>query len=459
MTFKFSPGQHVHIVGIGGFGMSAIARVLLESGYRITGSDQQKSELAADLERAGSTIYIGHDAEHISRADVVLASSAIPDDNPELHAAQNHNIPVLRRREAIGSLTANYRTIAIAGTHGKTTTTALLSHVMKAAGLDPTVIAGGVIKSLGSNAYVGTSDFFVIEADEYGGMFLGLNPEIGVVTNLEYDHPDFFPTIDYLRIAFKRFVDHIDPDGLLVAGIDSPMTQRLVDGRNWLDLPVTTYAIHQEAAWRAHNIQKLSSGIQRLTVVCHDTLLGTTDIPLIGQHNVQNALAVIAVSDYLGISFESISAALATFEGTGRRSEIMGIINDITIVNDYAHHPTAIRMQLEAWSNSDGRLWAIWQPHTYNRLRALAAEFAAAFDHADYVLVTDVYSVREDYTPGLSASDMPAYIKHPHVRYTGSLEHTAEILLDEVRSGDTVVIMSAGDAPRIGHLVLEKMAI
>lgn len=461
MDFKLSPHQHVHIVGIGGFGMSAIARVLLESGYRVTGSDEKANHLTDSLQKSGATVYIDHHANNIRGANVILASSAIADSNPELQAATAQNIPVLRRRDTIGFVTANYRTLAVSGTHGKTTTTALLTHVLAEAGLDPTTIVGGVMKDLGSNARVGQGEFFVIEADEYGGMFLGLHPEIAIITNIEYDHPDQFPTMESLVQAFNDFTDCIKPDGILVAGIDSAPVAAIAEARQWLSLPTITYGLaHEEAQWFATRLEMTETGQMRFEVRYENVELGSAELNLAGAHNVQNALAVIAVANQLGISFSTITDALATFAGTERRAEILGTVNGITIISDYAHHPTAIRANLQAWTNRPGQLWAVWQPHTYNRLRALADEFAHAFSDADHVIVTDVYSVRETVTPGLAPADLVARIQqagHHDARYCGGFEQVATLLAREVQPGDTVLIFSAGDAPQIAHFLLDLL--
>lgn len=431
--------------------MSAIARVLLETGYRVSGSDQQANSLTIGLDEAGARVYIGHRAENVGPdVAVILASSAIPTNNPEIEAALKRGIPVLHRREAIGALTALYRTLAVAGTHGKTTTTALLCHVLTEAGFDPTAIVGGVMNDMGTNARVGRSQWFVIEADEYGEMFLGLRPEIAIINNIEHDHPDQFPTLEALIDAFQCFISQTQ--GAVVAGIDSPSVARLVENHP----SVITYSLYNQTAdWVADNIQSPRHGVTTFDLYHTGRPLVTVELSLMGHHNVENALAVIATATSIGVPLSATQAALSTFRGTARRSEVMGQVAGVMVVNDYAHHPTAIRFTLEAWRGSQGQLWAIWQPHTYNRLRALAEEFMQAFGAADHVLITDVYSVREDPTPGLSAPDLAERMQHPNVRYSGGFEETAILLAHEVKADDCVVILSAGDAPRIGERLLE----
>ncbi|MCD4685408.1 MAG: UDP-N-acetylmuramate--L-alanine ligase [Anaerolineae bacterium] len=462
-----TPGQHVHIVGVGGFGMSAIARVLLQMGYPISGSDMRANDFTRALATLGATIYQGHTAEHIAGADVVLATSAATDDNPEIAAARAAGLPVLRRRDMLGALTAHKTCIAIAGTHGKTTTTAMLAHVLIEAGHDPSYIVGGVMANTGTNAHYGQGDHFVIEADEYDRMFLGLNPQIAIVTNVEHDHVDCFLTPEIFRAAFEEFIARLPQNGLLIVCADDSGARALGQARAEIGGAVVLYGVGEGVlpytpAWRANDLTPTAEGGVAFTIQLGDQELGRARLPQPGQHNVQNALAVITVADHLGVPFEQIAAALATFGGTGRRAEVMGQANGVTVINDYAHHPTEIRVTLNAFAQRPGlrKLWAVWQPHTYGRLRQFADEFAAAFTAADHVLITDVYSVREQVTPGLDAADMAARIKSGaprDVRYTGTLDATADALAGEVQPGDVVVLLSAGNAPRIGTRLLERL--
>lgn len=453
--------MHYHIIGIGGFGMSAIARVLLQRGHIVSGSDMRSNAITTALIAEGCRVFVGHNARHIIGVDIVLASSAIPPENPEIVTAQAANIPVYDRRSAMSLLTEGFRTLAVAGTHGKTTTTALLTHVLAANGRDPSAIIGGVMQDTGSNARVGQSDLFVIEADEYGEMFLGLSPEIAVINNIEHDHPDQFANLDEMQAVFHQFADRIIPHGILIAGIDSPPVAALAENRQWRGLPVVTYSLtNEEADWFADNIIAMPNGSIQFTVHFANTQLGNATLPLLGTHNVQNALAVCAVADKLGLPSTDIIDALATFPGTQRRSEIMAQIGDVTIVNDYAHHPTAVRTTLAGWRHVAQRLWAVWEPHTYTRMRALAPEFVQSFMDADHVLVLDVYSVREEITPGLSAPNLARMMRdvgHPHALYGGTFKEAADTLADVVQAGDVVVIMSAGDAPIVGHTLHKKL--
>jgi UDP-N-acetylmuramate--alanine ligase len=443
--------------------MSAIARVLLETGYTITGSDLKLNPLSEALRRDGAEIYEGHDAGNVVGAELVLASSAIPADNPELKSAHSLNIPVLNRREAISLLTSGHQTIAVAGTHGKTTTTALLVHTLRVGGIDPTYIVGGVMNNTSTNAGVGQSDIFVIEADEYGEMFLGLKPQTAVLTNIEYDHPDVFADMKALVGLFRQFLQGLSPAGTLVAGVDNPIVASFANNRTIQALPVSTYAIHNpQAEWKASNIEPYKDGM-RFIVQHNNSLLGQVYLNLMGEYNVQNALAVIAVARSFGVSFNNITQALASFTGTERRAEVMGRLGGVTVVSDYAHHPTAIQAVLHAWKmrNDNGRIWAVWQPHTYQRMRALSDEFANAFGEADEVLVTSVYSVREKPSEGLEPLDMARAISEKtgvRSRFSGTNQLTCKLLVKEIRSGDVVIILSAGDGPEIGQKLLEHLA-
>lgn len=453
--------MHYHIVGIGGFGMSAIARVLAGQGHVVSGSDARTNALTAALKADGIDVFIGHDVHNIQGAEAILASTAIPADNAELVAARHTNIPIYHRREMMTLLTKGYRTIAIAGTHGKTTTTALITYILDVAGLDPTAIVGGVMQNYGSNARIGDGEWFVIEADEYGGMFLGLSPEYALINNIEHDHPDQFPDLASLTSAFKEFADQIEPHGILFGGVDTPSVQQLIEAREWAGLPIVSYSLNDPTAkWYATDLQPTKQGKMHFTAVQSGVPVGEIELNMLGRHNVENALGAIAVVDQIGVPFATIQQALRTFSGTGRRSEIMGRVNDIVIINDYAHHPTAIRSTLAAWQPVVNRLWAVWEPHTYTRMRALSDDFIGSFGDADTVLLLDVYSVREEITPGLSAPNLSRMITeqgHADARYTGDFAATAELLTRELQPGDGVIIMSAGDGPAVGHLLLQNL--
>jgi UDP-N-acetylmuramate--alanine ligase len=464
----FGQYQHVYIVGIGGAGMSAIARVLLGRGLRVSGADSNPASAASlALSLPGAVIYPDHAAENIADADVVLITSATRADNPEVAAAHARGIPVLKRREALPLLMADSLQITVAGTHGKTTTTALIAHLLSHTQRDPSYIVGGVLQNTGDNAHAGAGDCFVIEADEYDYMFLGLTPTIAVLTNIEHDHPDMFATLADVQAAFAQFVARIpEYDGVLIACADDPLAFALAQQRRASGQPTLTYGLRLSADWVAREDSK--NGQARVHINGREAgkpvgavLEGGLPPALAGKHNLQNALAALAACVGYGVPLNDLLPGLASFKGTGRRLEVLGERDGITLISDYGHHPTAIRATLEALRRrypQAKRLWAVWQPHTFSRTRLLAADFAAAFAQADRVLVTEIYAARETAQPtDPSGESMAAQITasgHNGAAFGGNLAETATRLQAEAAAGDVIVIFSAGDAPKIGKILL-----
>jgi UDP-N-acetylmuramate--alanine ligase len=453
--------QHVHFIGIGGTGLSAIARVLLESGYTVSGSDQLLSDLAQDVQEAGAEVFVGHNAENVRGAELVIRSSAVPDDNPEVIAARKADIPVLKRADYLGRLMEDRLGIAIAGSHGKTTTTAMLAWVLTVLGLDPSFIVGGMVTNLGTNARAGQGKPFVIEADEYDYMFLGLKPQIAVVTNVEHDHPDIFPTAESFARAFQDFVRILPPDGLLLACGDDPgaveiQADALADGIHALSYGIesTSYAYH------AQSLTSNDQGGFSFEAYKHGKRLSQVSLQVPGEHNVQNALAVLAVIDQLDASIEKASQALGEFLGAGRRFQVLGEVAGVIVVDDYAHHPTEIRATLAAARAryANRQVWAVWQPHTYTRTKLLFDEFALAFDDADTVLVTDVFRSREPLEADFSSSQIVDAMGHAQAHYTGGLSQTADYFLAEAQPGAVLLVLSAGDATQISERVLAELS-
>lgn len=456
----FVSGQHIHFVGVGGIGLSAIARVLLLRGCVVSGSDLRANEQTAALAALGATIHQGHAAAHISGADLVIISSAVAADNPEVVAARVAGIRVVERVDILADLMAGSIGVAVAGTHGKTTTTAMIVHILHQTGQDPTYIVGGVVPTTGTNAGVGQGAAFVIEADEYGHMFLGLRPDVSVITSIEHDHPDMFPTLDTLLADFRQFVAQTALDGLLVACADDPRALALAHGRAAQGGAVTTYGLGDSGAdWRAVDLQAAAGGMT-FTLRREDQPEAGGTLRLPGAHNVQNALAALVVVERLGVSLPAALDALASFRGAGRRFDVRGTAGGVTVVDDYGHHPTAIRLTLQAArvAYPGAGVWAVWQPHTFSRLRALYAEFQVAFNpaHVDHVLVTDVYAARETVSPGPGVVELVAGMPHPDARHTPTFEDTLAALQAGVQPGDVVIILSAGDAPRIGADLLAQ---
>jgi len=451
---------HVHFIGIGGSGLSAIARLLLESGYTVSGSDRALTPFADEVRRAGATVYIGHHPRNIVGADSVVMSSAVNADNPEVQAAKRSNIPVHKRADFLGQLMADKQGIAIAGTHGKTTTTAMTAWVLTELGRDPSFIAGGVINNLGVNAHAGKGNSFVIEADEYDHMFLGLKPQIAVVTSIEHDHPDMFPTLESVYAAFERFTDLLPEDGTLIVSAEDSGASALIPHVRQKGINIVAYYIQNEKTisspyWvMARNVKANKRGGFNFVVSSNlnSTSLDSVEVSLQvpGKHNVRNALAVFAIADLLGMPREGAAKALEKFTGTGRRFQLRGEVNGISIFDDYAHHPTEIKATLDGARARfpKRRIWAVWQPHTYSRTQTLFLEFSRAFKDADEVIVTEVYAAREprqDFTSAEIVSAMP----HMSARYIETLPEVTSHLLRNLKSGDVVIVMSAGDADQI----------
>jgi UDP-N-acetylmuramate--alanine ligase len=454
----------VHFIGIGGSGLSAIARLLLERGDTVTGSDRVLSPFAVDLQKAGATVYVGHHPRNVTGADWVVRSSAIPEDNPEVRAALLANIPVYKRADFLGQLMSDKVGIAIAGTHGKTTTTAMLAWVLTALNRDPSFIVGSTMKNLGVNAHAGLGNAFVIEADEYDRMFLGLKPRIAVITNLEHDHPDCYPTYEDMYAAFEAFVDLLPPDGTLIVCADDSGAAALVNHARKGGRAVVGYTIQGEMTinspqWiqaRALRMNALGGYSFYVTSSLTGTLSSVkVDLQVPGVHNVRNALAALTVVELLGLPAKGAAEALSKFTGTGRRFELRGEAAGVTVIDDYAHHPTEITATLAAARAryAGRRIWAVWQPHTYSRAQMLFTEFSRAFKDADQVIVSEVYASREpkqDFTSAEIVSAMP----HPSARYIGTLEEISHYLIEQLQPGDVLLVLSAGDADQVSTDVL-----
>lgn len=451
---------HIHLIGIGGTGISAIARVLLEMGHTVSGSDRAESPFTRDLESAGATIYIGHRPENIRGAKLVVRSSAIRDDNPEVTAARAFNIPVLKRADFLGSLMDDKTGIAVAGTHGKTTTTSMLAWVLTALDQDPTFIVGGTLANLGVNAHAGKGAAFVIEADEYDRMFLGLKPVIEIVTSVEHDHPDCYPTPQDFHAAFMDFVLRLPASGTLIACADEPGARRLLLEAKKLGRSTLAYSMNPlaETDLRPDAVAEAVTpnhhgGFTFTANVIGEAVIVALKVP--GRHNVSNALAVLATVRLLGLDLAAAGQALSEFRGTGRRFEVRGEAGGVTVIDDYAHHPTEIRATLAAArSRYPGRrIWAVWQPHTYSRTQTLFDEFVSAFSDADEVVVTEIYPSREpkqDY----SSRKVVEAMRRPSAHFGNTLQETRDLLISRLRSGDVLLVLSAGDADQVSADVL-----
>ncbi|MFQ5577645.1 MAG: UDP-N-acetylmuramate--L-alanine ligase [Anaerolineae bacterium] len=447
--------SHIHLIGIGGAGMSAIAVVLLQQNHTVSGSDVQESETTERLRRLGAEIYTGHRAEQVQGAEVVVVSSAIPADNPEVRAARARGISVVKRPAWLGRMMAGKRGIAVAGTHGKTTTTAMLAFMLSRAGLSPTYIVGGFVPQLNSNAAAGRGDWFVIEADEYDRTFLSLKPEIAVITNIEWDHPDTYPRRADLRRAFAGFAALVPPHGQILICGDDRGAQRLGAG-----LPAaTTYGLARGNTWQAVNVTPNERGGFSFLVRRAGQLITPKPVALSvpGRHNVQNGLAALAAASAAGLKVEQAGQFLSEFAGTGRRFEWKGEAGGVTVIDDYAHHPTEIKATLAAARSRFGArpIWAVFQPHTFSRTRLLLAEFAAAFADADHAVILDIFPARETDDGSIHSADIVARMNHPDARHLGSIAGAAAYLQTRLSPGDVLITLGAGDGYKVGDAILQ----
>lgn len=458
------PSLHVHLIGIGGSGLSAIAKVLLDRGVRVSGSDRQRNAATERLAAAGATFYPQQSAANLAarRKDecpnVVLISSAVDEANPERRTAEALGIPVVKRVDFLPVLLANRRVIAVAGSAGKSTTTAMLITILSHAGLDPGYIVGAELPHLG-NAAAGSSDYFVVEADEYDYMFLGLNPAAAVITNVEWDHPDCYPTPASYRRAFMQFVDTVDRQGLIVScqddvGAEQLRAYALSRGPEWM-----TYGLSSEANLHALEVSTVAGGGSTAEIECWEMPCGRLELQVPGLHNVRNALAAAAAAVWCDVPMADAFAALSRYQGVARRFELKGEVAGILVYDDYAHHPIKVTATLDAARRRfpHQRIWAVYQPHTYSRTRALLSEMRASLDAVDEVIVTDIYAARESDDGSVSAADVVAASSHPSIRYIPGLEEAAAYLTDHVEAGDVVITLGAGDGYRVGEFLLEAL--
>jgi UDP-N-acetylmuramate--alanine ligase len=437
----------IHFVGIGGIGMSGIAEVLLNHGFMVQGSDLKASPITDRLQERGARIFIGQKAENLEGVDVVVISSAIKQGNPELDTARARGLPVVRRAEMLAELMRLKSNVAVAGTHGKTTTTSMVAALLDGGGMDPTVINGGVIHAYGSNARIGGGDWMVVEADESDGSFNKLPATIAIVTNIDPEHLDHYGNFDALRTAFDTFVSNIPFYGLAVCCIDHPEVQALI-GRV-TDRRVRTYGFSPQADVQARNLSFEGGGARfDVALNAEERVIEGLRLPMTGDHNVSNALAAIAVARHLGISPTAIKAALAAFGGVNRRFTHVGEWNGVTIIDDYGHHPVEIAAVLKAARQATrGRVIAVHQPHRYTRLRDLFTQFCACFNDADVVAISDVYSAGETPIEGMSRDTLVGgLVAHGHRRALplSGEEALAGFVKAECRPGDMLVCLGAG---------------
>lgn len=450
--------RHYHFIGIGGIGMSGLAELLVRQGYTVSGSDLAANALTHKLQRLGVQVFQGHAPENISGCELVVISSAISLNNPELQAAQAYGLPIFSRAQMLAALMGNKKRIAVAGTHGKTTTTTMVAAVLQQGGLDPSVMVGGVVDTLGSNAVWGHGQVFVAEADESDGSFLVYSPHVAVVTNIDRDHLDHYRDLQHIQEVFQTFIKRIQPDGILVACADDPHLRAILNGG---PPKLITYGLQEAGDYQAADI-KINSLGSTYTLLQRHQALGQIYLPLAGQHYVNNSLAAAAVGFALGLSFTDIQAGLAQTGKIKRRFELKGEAQGITVIDDYGHHPTEIRVTLAAMAQAYAgrRLIVAFQPHRYSRTQALLEDFFPIFVDADILYLTDIYGAGEPAIPGLSGHDLFRGVKeagHPAVAYVADRRDLREILFNQLRAGDVVVTMGAGDIWRTGEELLQLL--
>ena len=445
----------IHFVGIGGIGMSGIAELLLNLGYRVSGSDLKDSDITERLATLGGLIHVGHHAAQVVGADVVVTSSAVRRDNPEVLAARQSAIPVIARAEMLAELMRLKSGIAVAGSHGKTTTTSLVAHVLAAANLDPTLVVGGRVGALGTNAKLGKGDWMVVEADESDGSFLRLSHAIAVVTNIDPEHLDHYGDLAHLRSAFVEFINRVPFYGLAVLCLDHPVVQGLLPE---VEKRHVTYGLSGQANYRATDLRfaGLRSSFEALRSRPDggEEKLGRFELPMVGRHNVQNALAALAVADELAIPRQTVREALANFGGVDRRFSVRGELGGVLVVDDYGHHPAEIRATLAGARAAFNRpVLAVFQPHRFSRTRDLLEDFAVAFNDADALIVTDVYPAGEDPIAGISGEVLADLIRshgHRDVTFAASRDAALAMLLERLRPGDLALTLGAGDITKLG---------
>ncbi|MDD3278895.1 MAG: UDP-N-acetylmuramate--L-alanine ligase [Lachnospiraceae bacterium] len=457
-TVDFNKPIHVHFIGIGGISMSGLAEILLQEGFSISGSDTKESDLTDHLEKLGASVIYSQTAANITDSvDLVVYTAAIHPDNPEFAAAVEKNVPMLTRAQLLGQVMCNYKTpIAVSGTHGKTTTTSLASHVLMAGDCDPTISVGGILPSIHGNIRVGKSGTFITEACEYTNSFLSFFPKISLILNMDADHLDFFKDLDDIRHSFRRFAELLPADGTLIINADTPKYEMIIQD---LNCEVITYGLEQEADYTATSITYDALGHATFTCLYKGNTIGSFSLRVPGVHNVSNALATIALARKLGLDTDVIRKGFDTFTGTDRRFQFKGKLGDITIIDDYAHHPTEIKATLTAARNyPHHKIWCIFQPHTYTRTKALLDDFAQALTLADEVVLADIYAAREKNTIGISSRDLEEKITAlgTSCHYFRSFDEIENYLLENCNSGDLLITMGAGDVVKIGENLLGK---
>ncbi|MBR4142771.1 MAG: UDP-N-acetylmuramate--L-alanine ligase [Firmicutes bacterium] len=452
--------KHVHCVGIGGIGLSGIAEILLSRGYRVSGSDMKESAVTEMLEKQGAQVFIGHHADNLGDTDLLVYSAAVSMENPELAEARRRGIPIITRAEALGAIMADYQiSVAVSGTHGKTTTTSMVSLILEAANYSPTILVGGILNQFHGNVKVGSSEYFVTEACEYMDSFLSLRPWAEIILNIDSDHLDYFKDINHIAESFEKFAEKVPANGLIVAFDSNPFVKSVTED---LSCRVITFGFNEASDYYAKGIKFNDEGMPSYDLYHKGEFLRRIELAVPGEHNVSNSLAAAATCLALGVDLDVIEKTLESFTGTKRRFDVIGKTESgVTVIDDYAHHPAEIRATLSAAKNlSHKKTWCLFQPHTYTRTMALFDQFADAFADADVIILAEIYAAREKNIYKMSSKKLmdEIKIKHPDkdVYFLPDFASMAEFVCNNTSPGDIVITMGAGDIYKVGELILEK---
>ena len=448
--------SRIHFIGLGGAGMSGIARIALAQGASVSGSDAKDSTVLSALKTLGAQVFVGHQASNIGDAEVLVVSSAIDEANPEISAAKSKGLTILTRAQALALLMSESKSVAVAGTHGKTTTTSMLTVALQQAGLDPSFAIGGMINRGGTNAHLGSGEIFIAEADESDGSFLAYKPYGAIITNIELDHVDNFPDIESVNQIFLDFVKSIQPGGFLVAGIDSPGVVNLLTQINRSDIEIITYGTSADFSISHISLQPTQSHA-RITKL--GKVLGELSLTIPGNHNIENAAAALAVGMKLGAPVAELLAGLNKFSGAKRRFENRGSVNGVTVIDDYGHHPTEVRVTLETAKRfaQSGRVIAIFQPHRYSRTAMFVEEFAEVLAIADLVYLLEIYAASESPMPGVSSILIANSMDSAKVTFEPSMIDVVSAAVNEAKSGDLIITLGAGDVNLLVPLILQTL--
>lgn len=452
--------KHVHCIGIGGIGLSGLADIMLSNGIKVSGSDMKEGDITDKLIKKGANIYLGHRAKNIDSADLIVYSAAVSPDNPELKAAEEKGIPTVSRAELLGSMMKEKKySVAVAGAHGKTTVTSMISLILNKSKKDPTILVGGNLQEIGGNVRVGHSEYFITEACEYRNSFLELSARYAIILNIDSDHLDFFKGIEEIVQSFETFANLVPDDGAVIAFDSNPFVSSIIDD---LNKRVITFGFHGGCDYRATDIEFNHEGCPAFTISHHKKELCRIQLAVIGEHNIANALSAVACCHDMGIAIDDIRTTLEEFTGTQRRFDIQGVTSSgVKIVDDYAHHPTEITATLEAAKNIPHKaLWCLFQPHTYTRTLALHDDFAESLMLADKIVMAEIYAAREKNVHQISSTSILDDIKgrdpFKDAYYFETFEEISDFVLNNAEEGDLVITMGAGDINKVGTMILDK---